>query len=373
MTSDDKYTQYGIIMAGGSGERFWPLSRRNHPKQLLKLTSSTRNMLQEAVDRLAPLIPPERILVVTGAHLVDAIVKSGVGVPDENVLAEPCKRNTAGCLIYAAAHILARHDGDPARLSMAVVTADHLIGEPDRFRESVALALAVAENQGMLVTHGIAPTRPETGYGYVQAKTDAPLHEANGLTVYPVAAFHEKPNEEKAEDFINAGNYYWNSGMFFWSLETFLRELEHAQPAMAETTRAMAQAIQDTDQAAAVNLFESLEDISIDYALMEHAEKVATVRTDYPWDDVGAWPSLDRTRGQDDAGNVTHGDPVLVDVRDSIVYNDVGADNMAVSVIGVDNIIVVVSEDGVLVVPKDEAQHVRKAVSELKDRGADQV
>jgi len=212
MTSEQKYIRYGIIMAGGSGERFWPLSRQNHPKQLLKLTSSTKNMLQEAVDRLAPLIPPERIYIVTGSHLVDAIVSSGVGLPDENVLAEPCKRNTAGCLVYAAAHVLAQHGGDASNLSMAVVTADHLIGEPDRFRECVDLALTVAEENGMLVTHGIAPTRPETGYGYVQAKTDAPLHEADGLSVYPVAAFHEKPSEEKAEDFIKAGNYYWNSG-----------------------------------------------------------------------------------------------------------------------------------------------------------------
>jgi len=267
----------------------------------------------------------------------------------------------------------AQHGGDASNLSMAVVTADHLIGEPDRFRESVDLALTVAEDHGLLVTHGIAPTRPETGYGYVQAKTDAPLHEANGLSVYRVAAFHEKPSEEKAEDFIEAGNYYWNSGMFFWGLDTFLQELKSAQPKMETAARGMAGAIERGDQKEVARLFESLESISIDYALMEHAKNVATVRTDYPWDDVGAWPSLDRTREQDDEGNVTHGDPVLVDVRNSIVYNDVGAEKMAVSVIGVDDIIVVVSEDGVLVVPKDEAQHVRKAVAELKNRGAKQV
>ncbi len=366
-------TRVGVIMAGGSGERFWPLSRRDRPKQLLNLTSPDKNMLQEAVERIAPLIPPERVFIVTGEHLVKPIRAGRVGVPDANVLAEPCRRNTGGCLTYAAAQMMAKY-GDPATISMAVTTADHQIGAPNEFRKAVRVALEAAEKHGILVTHGIVPTRPETGYGYIQAAdTQRPLASTRGVRVYRVGAFHEKPNQQKAEDFISTGHYYWNSGMFFWRVETFLSELELAQPRMAQAARDMAAAIAANKTKKAQEIFEGLDDISIDYALMERSKNVAVVRAEYPWDDVGAWTSLDRTRKADKHGNVAHGNPVIVDCEDCIVYNDAGADRIAVSVVGVEDLIVVVSRDGVLVVPKSRAQDVRHAVAELKRRGATQV
>lgn len=360
-------------MAGGSGERFWPLSRRNHPKQLLKLTRPDQTMLGEAVERLSPLIPANHIYIVTGAHLVAPIREANVGVPAENVLAEPCKRNTSGCLAYAAAHLIARY-GPPETLSMAVVTADHIIGDPKRFRDAVQVALETVESADVLATQGIVPNRPETGYGYIQiADPKAPIRDDNDLPVFPVAAFHEKPNREIAEDFVNRGGYLWNSGMFFWRVSTFLAELDRVRPELAQATRDMADAIHHNDKGTVNTLFESLEDISIDYALMEHAKNAVVVRADYPWDDVGTWTSLDRTRDHDAHGNVADGDPVLIDSHNSIVVNAAGPGEMAVSVVGMDNVVVVACKDGVLVIPKDRAQDVRKAVAELKARGAKQV
>ncbi len=373
MTTSHFTQRFGVIMAGGSGERFWPVSRRDRPKQLLRLTRPDQTMLGEAVERLRPIIPPERILVVTGEHLVAPIRAANVGLPDANVLAEPCKRNTSGCLAYAAAHLIADH-GAPETLSMAVVTADHLIGEPDRFRATIAASLDAAETRDALVTQGIVPDRPETGYGYIEvADLKKPLSTSDGIAVYDVAAFQEKPTQDVARKFVESGRYFWNSGMFFWRVSTFLSELDAANPDLANKTRAMADALRAGDSKRAANVFESLESISIDYALLERAKRVVVVRADYPWDDVGAWTSLDRTRDHDARGNVSEGGPVLVDTRNSIVYNEAGADAIAVSVVGMDNVVVVVSRDGVLVIPKDRAQDVRKAVDELKHRGSDKT
>lgn len=371
MNEHHSFTRVGIIMAGGSGERFWPLSRRHHPKQLLRLTHETKSMLHEAVERLAPLIDPEHLYVVTGEHLVEAIQEAAIGIPDDNILAEPCKRNTAGCLIYAAAHISAHYEGD---VSMAIVTADHQIGDHDLFRATVDASLHIAETQQALVVHGIVPTRPDTSFGYIQASSDpGSTMQVGGITMHQVSAFHEKPNEEKAEDFIASGDYYWNGGMFFWRLDTFERELLLARPKMGEAVQKMTEAIRHQDKGTTRSVFEELEDISIDYALMEHTLNVIVTRAEYSWDDVGSWPSLDRTQQKDENGNISMGDPVLIDTSNSIVYNDPGAEEMAVSVVGMHDVVVVVSEDGVLVVPKDQAQHVRHAVSELKARGAKQL
>lgn len=374
MTADDSFKRVAIIMAGGSGERFWPLSRQNHPKQLLNLTSDTKNMLQEAVERLIPLIAAENIYVVTAEHLVAPICAAKIGISDENVVAEPCKRDTAGCLVFSAAHILAKYGGDGSRISMAVVTADHQIGEPELFRKTIDASLHVAETQEALVTHGIVPIRPDTGFGYIQqsAETGESM-TVNGIQMAKAVAFHEKPNEEKAEDFIAKGHYFWNSGMFFWRVDTFLKELRLAQPAMADIAASMTETIRHLDKGTTRTHFEALEGISIDYALMEHSRNVIVVRAEYPWDDVGSWPSLDRTRTRDEHGNVAIGNPVIVDSENTIVYNDLGDEAMAVSVVGVRDLVVVVSKDGVLVVPKDKAKHVRDAVKELRARGSEHV
>ncbi|MCC6695082.1 MAG: mannose-1-phosphate guanylyltransferase [Candidatus Hydrogenedentes bacterium] len=372
MSEKSGVQRVGVVMAGGSGERFWPLSRKDRPKQLLHLTSENETMLAEAVSRVAPLIPVEHVYIVTGEHLVKPIREAGIGVPPENIWAEPCKRNTAGALAYAAAMLLAKY-GDDAPLSMAVTTADHQIGDADLFCRTVDAALSAAEREPVLATMGIVPTRPETGYGYIQVADGTTSSRSAEIAVWPVKAFHEKPNQERAEDFIETGHYFWNSGMFFWRVSTFLDELTTASPAHAAAIRAMAAAQRKGDAPAVRAAFEEFEDISIDYALMERAKRVVMVRADYPWDDVGAWPALDRSFPKDNHGNVCIGDPVVVDSEDCIVYNEAGADRIAVSVVGAEDLVVVVTEDAVLVIPKDRAQDVRHAVQELKKRGAKQL
>jgi mannose-1-phosphate guanylyltransferase len=375
-----------IVMAGGSGERFWPLSRLQRPKQLLHLTRPDQTMLQEAVSRLAPIIPREDIYIATARHLVDVIRKSGVGVPDENVIAEPCKRNTTGCLAYAAAHVLAKYSesgsdlSSPmvhAKLSMTVVTADPAVGDEEAFRQTILSALNAAETHGALGVIGVVPSRPETGYGYVQIPSeDQPLSGfETGVKVYPVSRFHEKPSREAAEEFIATGRYYWNSGMFFWNIATFMRELTEAKPEIAASVIQMANAMRIGDDARVEEIFAALENIAIDYALMERARNVVMARAEFPWDDVGAWPALERTQPRDGDGNVLLGNPVAVDCKNCIVYDatDATSKDMAVAVVGAEDLVVVVTDDAILVIPKDRAQDVRRAVSELQRRNAKQV
>lgn len=350
-----------VIMAGGAGERFWPLSRMHRPKQLLCLTSETDSLLQEAVKRIAPLIPPEDVYIQTGLHLQTAIQEANVGVPAQNVLAEPCKRNTSGCLAYATAHLLANYHGQAEDITLAVLTADHVIDDPGAFRDTVQAALDAAEQHNALVTIGVTPTRPATGYGYIHA----PSSQGDILTV---KAFHEKPALEKAQHYLDRGEFYWNSGMFFWKASTFLAELDQNNPQLAQATRAMTSAMQNQNSAKVNSIFESIEDISIDYALMEKARCVRMARARFGWDDIGTWAALDRTRTPDAQGNIPFGNPVLVDCHKTIVYNAPGAEKMTVGVVGLDNIIVVATEDAVLVLPKDRSEDVRLVLKELRAR-----
>jgi len=365
-----------VIMAGGAGERFWPLSRRSRPKQLLRLTRPDQTLLGNAVERIAPLIARERVYIATARGLVEPVRAARTGVPDENVLGEPCKRNTAGCLVYAVAQILARYgEARAAGISMAILTADHRIDSDELFRAAVEAALNVSEHGAALATIGIIPTRPETGYGYIEIPEKAtPYTCATGLpSVYAVVRFREKPDTATAEEFVRTDRFFWNSGMFFWRLDTFLEELVLAAPAHAQATRAMAAALAKGDQAEADRIFEGLEDISIDYALMEKARRVLTVRAEFGWDDIGAWDALDRYFEHDEDDNVAVGEPILIDTHDCIVYNEPGEAKMAVAVIGVEGLVVVVAGDAVLIVPKDRAQEVKKAVAQLKEMGAKQL
>lgn len=356
-----------VIMAGGSGERFWPLSRAKRPKQLLKLTSESETLLEEAVNRILPLIPAENVYVATSRTLAPAIAKAGLAIPKENILAEPMKRNTTGCLCWVAAQLSARlPKEDPA---IAILTADHLIGEKAKFRACVKSALQAAEAHDALVTIGIKPTRPETGYGYIETKK---RKRGDNSVAVDVVRFCEKPSLEQAEKFLASGNYTWNSGMFFWRLSTFHHELDQATPDAGSITRRMGALIGEGKTRAAEKLFAELPDISIDYSLLEKSAHVMMVESTFPWDDVGAWDALERSRSRDHDGNVVSGAPVLLDTRNSIVLNE-AHHRIAVGVIGMENVVVIVSDDSVLVVPKDKAQEVRLVARELKKRGAKQV
>ncbi|OPZ26889.1 MAG: Mannose-1-phosphate guanylyltransferase RfbM [Lentisphaerae bacterium ADurb.BinA184] len=362
-----------LIMAGGSGDRFWPLSRPDKPKQLLCLTDPRRSLLQVAVERLLPIFPAERIYVVTSRALEPPLREALPAIPGANVIAEPARRNTAGCLCYAAAVLKHRLGGE--RVTMAVVTADHRVGDEARFRQTLSGALAVAEGSGALVTLGVRPTHADAGFGYIEPET-LPCHvagETPGPAVFPVTRFIEKPDAATARRLIADGRHLWNSGMFFWELAAFLRELRSAQPAMADAVDAMVAGLGGGDAAAVEAAFARLPDLSIDHALMERSRRVLVMPADFDWEDVGSWDALERVWPRDAAGNVSLGDPVLVDCRDSIVVNEPGAPALPVSVVGMRGVIVVCSREGVLVVPKDRAQDVRQAVAELRRRGAARV
>ncbi len=366
----------GVIMAGGSGERFWPLSRQTMPKQLLRISDEQKSLLEEAVNRLLPLLPPERIVIATNNLLQDPIRFAKIPVPPENVLAEPVRRNTCGCLAFAAAHLLARFGKSSDDLLMAVTTADHSIRDDEAFRRTVKSALAFAQENDALMVIGIQPTRPETGYGYIETAEDRQpeaVHE--GVPVYKALHFHEKPSLEKAEAYIAQKRFYWNSGMFFWRMSTYLNSMEKADPRITRSIHEMRDTLLTgyNPDSIIASIFERLPNISIDYALMEKADNVYVVQGGFQWDDLGAWDSLARFRSQDERGNITHGDPILIDCQNVTVYNEPGAERMAVGVIGMEGVVVVTSPDGILICPKDRCQDVRRIVDELKKRGAGQV
>ncbi|MDX9754159.1 MAG: sugar phosphate nucleotidyltransferase [bacterium] len=364
-----------VIMAGGSGERFWPISRRQRPKQLLKLTSETEMMLEESVNRLLPLLPKDHIFIATSTTLAEPTHQAMPSFPKENIVGEPCKRNTAGCLVNAVAHILARFGEEAMDYLMSVTTADHLIGDTDRFCDTVTAALQYAEQDEALVTIGVHPTRPETGYGYIEInQLNKPIWDYQGIPVYNVARFLEKPGHEDAERYQASRFYYWNSGMFFWRIRSLMVGLEKYAPQHAACILRMADLLRDNPKNPAIQAeFEQLPDISIDYALMEKADNVYVALGDFRWDDVGSWDSLSRFRQRDEQRNTPIGNPVLIDCRNVTVYNEPGMDQMAVCVIGMEDLIVVTSQDSVLVCPKNRAQDVKRAVQELIQRNAKQI
>jgi mannose-1-phosphate guanylyltransferase len=351
VAAKDEPKRIGIVMAGGSGERFWPLSSGKTPKQLLKLTHPTKNMLEEAVERLDGVVG--QVFVSTSTMLGPIIAESGF-VPADAVLAEPAKRNTLGALVWVAAELIARGHKDA---SVAVVTADHFIGEVERFRSAVTHALELAESSGTFVTFGITPTRPETGYGYIEV-AEIPEHLEHGWRSYRSAAFREKPDQQTALDYVASRRYLWNSGMFFFTVEGFVRELALVQPEAAQALEGIVDALRRGDEDAALAQFETVPNLSIDYGVMEKVPHVYTVPVNFPWDDVGAWDALERTGDPSDEGNSIRGNPVLIEVTNSVIVQTETGIN--VGVLGVDDLIVVSTGSAVLVCHKSKAQRVRE-------------
>lgn len=346
-------------MAGGSGERFWPVSREHRPKQLLKLSSPTASMLDEAVERIEPLVGAKAVFVSTSAHLRSHIEAAGT-IPRERILAEPSKRNTLGALVWSVSSLVALGN-EPDETSVAILTADHKIGPPGVFRGCVETALDLAESEGGIVTIGIRPDRPETGYGYIEADMESP-HGAGFASL----GFREKPDLATAEKFLAAGSFLWNSGMFFFTIAEFLSALAETQPHSHAAALEITAALKANDEAGASKAFERLPSLSVDFAVMEAAPRVFVVPSTFDWDDLGAWDALERAMPTDPHGTVSHGETVLIDSPGSIVYND--SHGRIVSVLGMSDVIVVATDDAVLVCPKDQAQRVKEIVRALEDR-----
>ncbi len=353
---------HAIIMAGGSGTRFWPASRAALPKQLLALAGS-RTLLQETSDRLVGLVPPERTLVVTSARLLDAARAQLPGLPAASFVGEPCKRDTAPC-IGLAALLVSRHDPDAV---MAVMPSDHVIGPIDRFQAALRQAAAlVAATPGRLVTFGIRPTYPAESFGYIQQGVALP-REPGDAPAHAVARFKEKPPATVAAEYLAAGTYLWNAGIFVWRADTILAALAARQPECLERLRTIVDAWDGPrrDEVFAAE-FAAIRGISIDYAILEHAADVAVIEAPFSWDDLGGWSAVARQRGADGRGNTIVGRHLGIDTTGTIVQ---AADDHLVVTLGLEDMLVVHTPDATLVADRAHEEAVRKVVAELEQRG----
>jgi len=350
---------YAVILAGGVGTRFWPLSRRTRPKQFLPITSE-RTMLEETVARLRPLVPEGRILTVANADQSRAIRRLAPSIPRENVLVEPRGKNTAPSLLLATASV---HLRNPEGV-VAVLPSDHRIAKPDVFRRKLRAAAETAALEESLVTFGIRPTFPSTGYGYIHF-TRRKRKARRGEAFFSVLDFREKPDLETAGEFLNSGDYAWNSGMFVWRASVFARKLErHAPDFFPFWTRTVA-ALKKRSRAELAGIFEDIPALSIDYALMEKAEGTLVAEGDFGWSDVGAWSSLAGIWPRDGSRNAVKGDAVVLEAGGNICYNP----KKLTALVGVRDLVVVETKDALLVCRKDRDQDVRKILGLLERSG----
>ncbi len=367
-TSTQNPDQFVIIMAGGRGERFWPLSREKTPKQLLTLLGK-RSFLQQAVDRVLPLVPLRNIFIITNQAQAAAVRKQLPKLPKDNVVAEPIGRDTCAAVALGAALVGARS----ASGVMAVLPADHVIPEEKKFQQVLADAFAVATRDKVIVTIGIKPTEPATGYGYIRTGAKLPP-PAGGVpyatTFFKAEQFVEKPNLATAESYLASGQYRWNAGMFVWSYGTVTEGLKEHQPEMyAASQRWVKVASQPAKLARLLaKEYPGITKISIDFALMEPAKNVVCADGAFTWDDLGAWPALARHLQPDAAGNCGVGEIIHVDAARNIVFDARKKNRTPITLVGLADTIVVQTDDAVLIATKNEAQKIKDLVKKL---GAD--
>lgn len=356
-------TVFPVIMAGGSGTRFWPLSRRDRPKQFLRLAGQVP-LLQATVQRLPPLAGLDRTFVVCGPEHAAGVRKMIPRLPRANVVVEPCARNTAPCVGLAALHVRAREP----RGVMAMLPADHYIARPDAFRAALAAAAAVAE-KGSIATIGIRPGRPETGYGYLRVGQKLPaMGRARGaLAPHRVERFVEKPDVVTAARYLADGSYLWNSGIFAFRVDVILEEIRRAMPVLGEQLEVIERALDTPAYARTLKrVFPDCPSISIDFGVMEKSRRIVVVPAELGWSDVGSFSALSEVRPTDAEGNVGEGEALVIDGRDNVV---IAHGRRPLAVVGLDGVVAVDAGDAILVVRRDRSQDVRKAVEELRRRG----
>jgi mannose-1-phosphate guanylyltransferase len=353
---------YSVVMAGGSGTRFWPASRRSRPKQLLALTSK-RSLLQQTVDRMAPLTPAEQVLVVTGAHHAAPVIEQLPQVPQAQVIAEPMARNTAAAAGLAAAWVAKR---DPSAVCL-VLPADHLITDETLFLDTLRRAADVAMNDDCLVTLGLNPRYAATGFGYIEAgdviSEDLP-------PVFKVRAFHEKPDQATAQAYLESGKYMWNSGMFAWRAEVLLDEIKRFIPELADGLEELAPdlATERQDEALA-RVYPELPKISVDNGVLEKSDAIRVVEADFGWSDVGSWDAMAELWPSDRADNAAQAGKLLAIEASG---NLVSAGHRLSALLGVDNLVAVVTDDVLLILPRDRCQDVRQVIEVLEAGGLDE-
>jgi mannose-1-phosphate guanylyltransferase/mannose-6-phosphate isomerase len=355
---------YPVILAGGSGTRFWPLSRHLYPKQLLRIIGD-ETLIQQTMRRVLSCAKPDQVIISTNPGQADSIrVQLGEWKSDlkDNYVIEPVGRNTAPAIALVAGELIRR---DPEAM-MLVLPADHVVTNEKAFQAAVDLGMELAD-KGHLVTFGIKPTRPETGYGYIQPNRRSALAKKGRLTGHAVARFVEKPDRMKAQQYLKNGNYFWNSGMFLWKAATILEEIRRHQPLLA---KAMQRVHTLTTSGAEPDLIEAaykkVPAVSIDNGVMEQSAKAAMIPVAFGWSDVGNWSSLEEVSPRDKAGNVVSGRVIDLDSTNSVLY----ADRRVVATIGLTDMVVVDTPDATLVCPKSRSQDVKKMVEILKQQGA---
>ena len=354
---------YGVIMAGGGGTRFWPLSRQKAPKQLLNL-SGRGLMVNEAAERMALVIGKSQIFVVTAEAQAPAMAAATQGIVfPRNILAEPAARNTAPCIGYAAMEICRKY-GDGV---MVIMPADHCIRDPEALAGVLRAAMAAAEESGRLVTIGVKPASPSTAYGYIKYDAAAPG------PVKPALAFREKPDEETAKRYVADGSYAWNSGMFIWKASLILEKLKEHAPDLYEGLSRIGDAMNTpAEQEVLHEVYPSLRNISIDYVVMEPCAArgdVLVIPGEFGWSDMGSWDMLDVLQSPDERGNLLFGDAAAVDTKDVVIWSS----GRAVTAVDVENIVIVETADAVMVCRRDKAQNVKKIVDALQEAGRQEL
>jgi len=355
---------YGVILAGGSGTRFWPLSRERFPKQLLRIIGEA-TLLQQTFERLLQHISAKHMMVVTNDVQAEPIRLQLNEWKDDlvhNIILEPEGRNTAPAIALAALQLMQR---DPEAV-MVVVPADHVVKAAKKFMRAVQFATKLAA-QGHLVTFGIHPSRPETGYGYIQPNKRKPLRTQGAFVGYSVARFVEKPSLATAKRYCRSGNYFWNSGIFVWKASSILEELALQQPTLSKLVQGLARCVGTQEFPGRLRkAYAKMPSLSIDHAVMEHSSRSVVVPVDFGWSDVGSWGSLEEVAPLDKAGNVRNGNIIDMGSRQSVLFGD----RRLVVTIGLDNMVVVDTPDATLVCPKNRAQDVKAVVSLLKKQQA---
>ena len=356
---------YVAIMAGGGGTRFWPWSREGRPKQILPIISH-RSMIWETVDRLRPFIAPEKIFIVTSRSQAEDLHREVPQIPESNLLLEPVGRNTAPCLCLAALHIQKRSP----QAVMVALPADHFISNRPGFLRTLRAAVKFAASQNFLITLGVKPLEPETGYGYIQKGET--LGKVQGLPVFRAKAFREKPTLPKARAYLRRGDYFWNSGIFIWQAGVFLEAVKRFLPRLYGEMMPLQNSLGAPRESKVIEkIYGRAQSVSVDYGIMEKADNVALLEAQFSWNDVGSWAALGKIWPQDDRGNaLSAGTPPA---RGKILAIDsagclIRGEEKLIAVIGLKDTIVVEAGNAFLVCPRERAQEVRRVLQELKDR-----
>ncbi len=348
---------YVAIMAGGVGSRFWPASREERPKQFLDILGTGKSLLQITYERFLPLIPKENIFIVTNSAYISLVKEQLPDVTDNQILAEPSRNNTAPCLAYTAFKLESLNP----EATFVVASSDHLILKESVFLENIKQALDFASQKEAIVTLGITPTSPNTGYGYVQYNR----HDANKDGIYKVMSFKEKPNLETAQDFLKAGNYVWNAGIFIWSVKTLLKSFKHNAEDIYDILKQGENAYNTEGEQNFINEhYPTTRSVSIDYAILEKADNVYTIPGDFGWSDLGTWGALYDESNKDAEANVVQGDNILVyDSTNCLVR---APNEKLVILRGLDDYIVVDENDALLIYPKSKEQEIKQVTETIK-------